>query len=194
MGRKSSLCPNPPVIGVIPGNPRGKAVRPNKGAHRLLMRFLCSLEAPLHTREVAGSKPAAPIVKGPANGLISGTLWEAAGVHPGIGFLPASPTTRALFATRRAARRLCRRSRFVPRDRVWLGHRHVRNHAGGGVRAPPADATAVRPRRASQLANGEARSSRNAAAAALLAVRSTTPYGSRSAHVIRVKSPRVSDS
>src|SRR6185295_14100012 len=69
VGRKSSFCPNPRQSCVIPGNPRVPGRYPAERQFPLGNADFGPSDTPrnppLHTREVAGSKPAAPIGKPP---------------------------------------------------------------------------------------------------------------------------------
>src|SRR6476660_8797633 len=63
------------------GNPKGGDARADGRTSRLLMRGLTCLGSPLHTREVAGSKPAAPI----DSPLLLLAQYRTFGNHPPCG-------------------------------------------------------------------------------------------------------------
>jgi hypothetical protein len=129
-GQNSRFLPESPVI---VRNPRQSAIVGRSSTRRRIplgnadsALWDTARNTPLHTREVAGSKPAAPILKVPAIRVVLGRWCRQEPVqHPAeIGFLPVSAGVRA--------------GRRCPRSRVRRGRRRRGRRESRGGRAPQA--------------------------------------------------------
>ena len=126
--------PESPAIARNPGNPQAEATGPDSGAYRLLMRFLTALAPSLHTREVAGSKPAVPIHKVPGvRGLLIQHQRGEARPLADPGAESGAPSRPSRQGGQPAARR-----RSLPRRRRPRGARSLSNgrRAGKGRSRP----------------------------------------------------------